>query len=173
MAMIYIDADDFHETNHSLDVLQKIHDANGMKFNLFTVIGRCSQPFIEEVRAIPWIDMIPHGWNHDTDRECEHWDRITSLTYIGSFTAMWFTKGWKSPGWRTSQALYRALIDCGYWICDHHDNDHLRPAELPVFHIPPEHHFHIGGSMGNRIDNHVDRLMEMQGPFGFIKDLFV
>lgn len=173
MAMIYIDADDFHENNHSLDVLQKIHDANGMKFNLFTVIGQCSQHFIEEVRAIPWIDMIPHGWLHTTDRECEKWGYEYATGYLTTISWVGFTKGWKSPGWRTSISLYYALIDCGYWICDHHDNDHLRPAGLPVFHIPSEHHFHIGGSMGNRIDNHVDRLMAMQGPFGFIKDLFV
>jgi hypothetical protein len=170
--MIYIDADDFHETNNSLKLLEWIHNSNGMVFNLFTVPGCCSLEFIERIKRIKWIDMIPHGWDHWTDRECESWTYERSLVYIQEVNALGLTRGFKAPGWRTSPGLYRALLEEGYWICDHHDHDDKRPDGMKVFHIPPEHHFHIGGTMENRIDNHVERLRNMKGEFGFIKDVF-
>lgn len=171
--MIYIDADDFHENNTDFDILQYLHKKNGMKFNLFTVPGLCSKEFIREMKKIPWIDMIPHGWHHETSDECDNWGSEESEIYLQYLLPTYkLTKGFKAPGWRTSPALYISLMDAGYWICDHHDHDGIRPSGMKVFHIPDDCHFHVGGTMQNRITNNIERLEKLQGPFGFIKDLF-
>ncbi len=169
---VIIDADDFHEGNTSWEIMERIHKKNGMLFNLFTVVGKCSPHWIQEMKKVPWIDMIPHGWLHHTSHECEAWDMTDAILYLERIEPLKLTRGFKAPGWRSSQDLYVALHSYGYWIADHPDNDLIRPSGMNVFCIPPECHFHIGGKMNNRIDNHVDRLMAMTGPFGFIKDLF-
>ena len=67
-----IDADDFCEDNSSLDVLYNIKGNNpNFKITLFTIPGRCSLKFLGIVKNIEWINMVPHGLLHDTNRECE------------------------------------------------------------------------------------------------------
>jgi len=171
---IIIDADDFHEGNAKLDVLEALHLKTGMVFNLFTVVGLCSLPFIRKVQQIPYIDMIPHGWLHPTPRECEKWTFTESFNYLWKINELGLTKGFKAPGWQISDGMYRALMDFGYWVADQHYNDNRRPAELPVYFCNPDHHFHIGhmgGHNSNEIELHIERLLEMKGEFGFIKDV--
>jgi hypothetical protein len=172
---IVIDADDFHEGNAKLDVLERLHGETGMKFNLFTVIGLCSLPFIRKVQQIPYINMIPHGWLHPTPRECEKWTYTESFNYLWKINDLGLTHGFKAPGWQISDGMYRALVDFKYWVADQHYNDNRRPQELPVFFHRDEHHFHIGhmgGHNANEIELHIDRLLQMKGEFGFIKDGF-
>jgi len=172
--MIIIDADDFHEGNHKLDILEMIHKKTGMLFNLFTIPGLCSEPFIREVQKIPWIDMIPHGWMHPTSRECQFWGYYACTQYLDKIAHLGLTKGWKAPGWQISRDMYVALMDRGYWVADHPENNDRRPKELRAYIFKPEHHFHIGhmgGHNPNEIELHLDRLMAMKGEFGFIKDI--
>jgi len=172
--MIIIDADDFHEGNHKLPLLESLHKENGMVFNLFTIPGLCSQHFIREVQKIPWIDMIPHGWKHNTSREFQWCSYPEMLEYLDNIEHLKLTRGWKAPGWQISDASYRALLDRKYWVADHPENNHRRPKDLPAFLCNPEHHFHIGHMGGhniNEIELHLERLMEMRGEFKFIKDI--
>jgi hypothetical protein len=173
--MIIIDADDFHEGNAKLDVLEALHYETGMKFNLFTVVGLCSDAFIKKVKAIDYIDMIPHGWLHPTPRECEKWTYNEAFQYLFRIDYLKLTRGFKAPGWQISAGTYRALLDFGYWVADQHYNDTRRPPELPVFFHKDEHHFHIGhmgGHNDNEISYHLPRLLQMKGEeFGFIKDV--
>ena len=169
-----IHADDFHEANAPLDLLAHLHNETEMKFNLFTIPGLCSRAFIEKVKAIDYIDMIPHGWLHPTPRECEKWTYNESFSYLWKINDLGLTKGFKAPGWQISDGMYRALLDFGYWVADQHYNDHRRPPELPVFFHTDAHHFHIGhmgGHNANEITLHIPRLLQMKGNFGFIKDI--
>lgn len=172
--MVIIDADDFHEGNSKLDVLERLHGETGMKFNLFTVVGLCSVTFIRKIQKIEWIDMIPHGWMHPTPRECEKWTYQECFNYLWKINEYGLTKGFKAPGWQISDGMYRALMDFNYWVADQHYNDHRRPPELPVFFTHDQHHFHIGhmgGHNANEIELHTERILKMKGEeFGFIKD---
>jgi hypothetical protein len=172
--IIIIDADDFHEGNHKLDLLERIHKETGMLFNLFTIPGLCSEAFIREVQQIPWIDMIPHGWRHETSRECQWWGYYACAQYLDKIAQLGLTKGFKAPGWQISIDMYVALIERGCWVADQHYNDRRRPEKLKAFFCNPEHHFHIGHMGGyneNEIELHLERLLQMRGEFKFIKDV--
>jgi hypothetical protein len=174
MGIICIDADDFHEGNHKLPVLEKLHANTGMLFTLFVIPGLCSSSFISEVKKIPWIDLVPHGWLHPTSRECEKWTYLKSKTYLECMDFMGLTKGFRAPGWQISSGMYQALLEHGYWVSDQHYNDDRRPPLLKVFHHRDEHHFHIGHTGGfnqNEIEIHLERLMDLKGDFRFIKDI--
>ena len=174
MEIICIDADDFHEGNHKLDLLERLHDNTGMVFNLFTIPGLCSQHFIREVKKIPWIDMIPHGLHHPNSRECQFWTYPLCVEYIDNLESLRITHGFKAPGWQISDGMYKALKERHYWVADQHYNDHRRPEGLKVFYCNPDHHFHIGHTGGhnpNEIELHIDRLLSMRGEFKFIKDI--
>lgn len=174
MDRICIDADDFCESNHKLEVLERLHDATGMVFTLFTIAGMCSPGWIEKMKQVAWIDMVPHGWKHYSPRECEHWDYKESIQYLDRIEPLGLTKGFKAPGWQISDGMYVALSERGYWVADQHYNDHRRADGLKVFYCNPDHHFHIGHMGGfneNEIELHMERLMNLQGDFRFIKDI--
>ena len=174
MDRIVIDADDFCESNHKLDVLERIHDATGMVFTLFTIPGLCSAGFIERVKKISWIDMVPHGWEHPHARECQEWDYGRSLEYLRRIAPLGLTRGFKAPGWQISDGMYMALLEEKYWVADQAYNNGRRPDGLRVHFPQAEYHFHIGhlgGYNSNEIELHIDRLMGMHGEFCFIKDM--
>lgn len=172
--MIIIDADDFHEGNAKLDILEALHYETGMVFNLFTVVGLCTPEFFIRVKQIPYIDMIPHGWLHPTPRECQWWTYREAREYLEKIEPFGLTKGFKAPGWQISDGTYSALLERGYWVADQHYNDGRRPKELKVFFHRDEHHFHIGhmgGHNANEIELHTDRLLQLKDDFKFIKDI--
>jgi hypothetical protein len=172
--MIVIDADDFCESNHKLDVLYQIHETTGALFNLFTIPGLCSLKFIEGIKKYNWIDMIPHGWFHPHPRECQNWTVEYCRHYLKHIEPLGLTKGFKAPGWQIPDGMYTALLEFGYWVADAPYNDWRRPAELPVFKCNADHHFHIGhmgGHNANEIELHIDRLLKIKGDFKFIKEV--
>lgn len=172
--MIIIDADDFHEHNSKLGLLEQLHDATGMKFTLFTIPGLCSRTFVKSMQQIEWLDLVPHGFMHPHPRECEHWNYNQCVAYLDWVEDYHMTKGFKAPGWQISDDMYRALLERGYWVADQHYNDHRRPPGLRAYFCEPAHHFHIGhmgGHNENEIELHTERLLQMKGEFGFIKEV--
>lgn len=176
--MIYIvDADDFCEDNNSLDVLWNIKGNNpNFKITLFTIIGRCSLRFLGTIKNIDWINMVPHGLLHDTNRECEHWDYKKCKSYITLVKAYGLEKGYKSPGWVIPDAMYQVLLEYNYWVADQTYNNERRPKELRAYLLdkPGRLHYHIGNLGGvnkNEISLYADYLSKLQGDFAFIKDV--
>jgi hypothetical protein len=162
---LIFDTDDFHESNHRLDLLHKLKDANPLfKLTAFAVPAYCPPVFLE---GLPdWIEVVPHGWAHG-GRDCsdpleaKHWTYEQTIDVLGSLHPR-FVKGWKSPGWQISAGTYEALVDLGYWVADQHYNDFRRPIILPVHcegdgdHV----HTHVQNVCGNGLDETFPSLLE-------------
>lgn len=177
MSYTVVDLDDFCEDNNGLDMLYRLKAAvPTLKVNLFTIPGRCTTSFLEEVRKLDWIDMIPHGYIHRTSRECEQWAYSQSRDYLDWIEDLGYTKGFKSPGWQTSDGLFRALAERGYWVADQAYNNDRRPPELCAYLLDAPHKVHghighLGGHNANALEIIYDDLCKLQGEFKFIKDI--
>lgn len=176
--MYIIDLDDFCEDNNGLDLLFQLRaKVPGFKVNLFTIPFRCSRKFLQDVRKLEWINMIPHGWHHNSSRECEHWSYEESALYLDLIAPLGFTRGYKSPGWQTSDGLFQALAERGYWVADQAYNNHRRPPELRAYILDEPwkvhgHIGHLGGHNANALELIYDDLLKLRGEFMFIKDLW-
>lgn len=137
------DTDDFHAGNHRLDLLEQLHDANPLfRMTAFAVPGLCPPEFLETVPD--WIELAGHGWTHPHPREAEHWSYDQAIDVLLSLPDR-FVEGWKSPGWQVSDGTYTALLDLGWWIADHPDNNERRPEGLLT---------HVYGA-GDHVHTHV------------------
>ena len=176
--MIIVDLDDFCEDNNALDRLFQLRaKVPGFKVNLFTIPGLCSSFFLNEVRKLEWVDMIPHGFIHDASRECERWSYSQSIEYLDYIENFGMTRGYKSPGWQTSDGLFRALAERGYWVADQAYNNDRRPSELRAYILDEPHKIHghighMGGHNANALELIYDSLLKLRGEFMFIKDLW-
>jgi hypothetical protein len=79
-----------------------------------------------------WIELAVHGHLHPDPYECAHWSKERTLQALESAPER-FVKGWKSPGWQTSDGVYEALLEQGWWIADQHLEDHRRPPGLRTY----------------------------------------
>ena len=131
--MSVVDFDDFHETNHRLDLLWQLRELNpAFRCTVFAVPGCGSDEFWASVPR--WIELAVHGWLHPHSRECENWTREQIEEVLESdVVRRWFVAGWKSPGWQTSPAIYEVLAERDFWIADQHLADHLRPSGLRTY----------------------------------------
>lgn len=173
-----VDADDFCENNHGLQDLMFIKgQVPNFKITLFTIPGLCSKKFINKIKKLDWIDMVPHGWLHPDPYECLNWTYEESKAYLEKIEPLGLTKGFKAPGWQISDGMYKALKEKGYWVADQYYNDHRRPK---MHHYNLEHesyyrkHYHIGhlgGQNANAIRDRIQELTSLEGEFTFIKDL--
>lgn len=169
-----IDADDFMEQSNGLHILFRIKARNpDFKINLFTILGRCSDNFIELIRGIDWIDMIPHGWMHDTPRECENWTYEQGIEYLDKVERHRLTKGFKAPGWQISDGMYKALLDREYWVADQIYNNERRPKGLKAYLLDNNNkiHCHIPEVCGNGLLTTEEQLTNLKGEFKFIKEI--
>ncbi|MBI3722334.1 class I SAM-dependent methyltransferase [bacterium] len=175
-----IDADDFCEDNHGFELLTRIkREIPRFKINLFTIVGRCSDAFLAKVKALDWIDMLPHGLFHETPHETENWSFEESCRYLDRIERLGLTKGFKAPGWLISGGTYRALLERGYWVADQRRNDGRRPKTLRSYHLdapdgkpyPDRRHYHIQNVCGNGLAERLDEILALRGEFHFIRDL--
>lgn len=161
-----LDADDFCEGNSRFETLQEIKDqVPDFKINLFTIVGKCSLEFLEEMSKIDWIRLYPHGMYHETSRECEKWDYETSIGYLILCEDLKiFRKIFKAPGWQISDGMYQALAEREWRVADQAYNNDRRPKGLEAYILdsPNKLHFHIG-HMGGHNKNEI----------GFYKDYLI
>lgn len=173
-----IDLDDFNEFNNQLDLLTNLYCKNPkLKFNLFTIPARCSLEFMDTIKGIDWIDMIPHGFEHKTSRECEHWSIVQCEDYLDYLDELELTKGFKAPGWIINDNMYSALLERGYWVADQAYNNDRRPKELKAYLLDSSnkihgHIGHLGGYNANSLELIYNTIAELEGEFAFIKDLW-
>jgi hypothetical protein len=171
---IVFDLDDFHETQNHLPLLRELHETiPGFKVNLFTVLGRCSRDWLEHLKGLAeWADIIPHGWMHEDNYECAEWTKDESLAYLDKIEPWGFTHGWKSPGWQTSQGLYQALKERGYWVAENHSSKGKVPKGVKMYLLDGSSiHGHISNVCNNGLVEKWDEYKSMQGSFKFIKDI--
>ena len=133
--------DDFHETNHNLDLLLKLkEDYKNLKVTLFTIPAKSSVGWLRNIKKQygDWMELAVHGYYHDVAGEpveCSVWTREDALKYLAKAERMFaFVKGFKAPGWQMSEGTYEALKEKGYWIMDHALYKHIRPADFTDYY---------------------------------------
>jgi hypothetical protein len=156
---VIVDFDDFHATNHRLDLLERLHDANPkFRCTLFAVPGLGTDDFWNTVPD--WCELAVHGWLHPHPRECENWSYDEALHHLVTRPAR-FVAGWKSPGWQISDGTYRALVELGFWCADQPYNDARRPRGLRVHRLGDGDHWHghIQNVCGNGLEEQWEPLL--------------
>lgn len=139
--LIIADFDDFCDDERSAADLERLiqlkQKVPALKVTLFTIPGRCSPEFIARVRSeYSWLDLVQHGWNHDTNYECMKWTKADCRDFLAAGRDIGLTtKGFKSPGWQISDGCYEALAEEGYWVADQAYNDGRRPAKLRAYKL--------------------------------------
>lgn len=157
-----VDFDDFQDGNTRLDLLLDLHRANpAFKCTLFTVPGCCSPELLAFMENLSWCELAVHGWQHPSPRECEHWPYARMQAAITAKPAT-FVKGFKAPGWQISDGCYQALLDAGWWVADHPENNARRPKGLRTHVLGDGDHWHghIQNVCGNGLEETFPVLLE-------------
>lgn len=150
-----------------MDLLLELKAANPLfRMTAFAVFGRCSDDYIESLPD--WIEPVPHGNMHGDPPvdggEWRDWSYARMIAYIGEIGRAHprWARGAKGPGWILSDEVYRALEIMGFWIADHPDNDHRRPAHLRTHVVGTgDHvHTHVQDVCGNGLSETFPALIE-------------
>ncbi len=178
--MTFVDLDDFAESNNCLPLLRDVRrDIPQFKVTLFTIPGRCSPGFIPDLIANEgeWLDFVPHGWMHETNRECERWSFGDMVEAVTRYRATGFeTRGFKAPGWIISDGCYLGLLARDYWVADMAYNDTRRPTGMKAYILdsPRKIHGHVGhlnGRNANELSLIVPEILKHRDqPFGLARD---
>lgn len=156
-----VDVDDHYPENNAMPWMYRLKEINpAFKATLFAVPGRGSDEFWEN--HPDWIELAVHGWRHETVDECIDWTEDRMDLHIMGKPGR-FVKGWKSPGWQTSDGVYRALVEWDWWVADQHLEDRRRPPGLPTYFYEDEDdriHLHVQDVCGNGLNESWDWLVE-------------
>jgi len=158
---VIFDWDDLHETNHRLDLLGQLREANpAFRCTVFAVPGCGSDSFWESLPD--WVELAVHGWVHPDPYECVNWTRQDMERLLDEpVVQKHFACGFKAPGWQISDDCYHVLLDRGWWVADQHLEDNRRPPGLPTyFYEDGGWHGHIQDVCGNGIEESWGRLVE-------------
>lgn len=175
-----VDADDFCDENNDLATILRLKKSvPNLKLNLFTIPGKCSMTFLEDMRRVDWIQMIPHGHIHSTSRECQNWSYDVANYHLKSLEKEGWIRGWRSPGWQTSAGLYYALADRGWWVAAQEYDRERIPNGLRTYYLDAPYkihghigHYGVGAHNNNALEYIFDEIASLQGEFGFIDDLW-
>ncbi len=154
---VVLDLDDAYPGNDRMDMLADLkREVPELKVTLFAIPGRCTRAWVREMNDTPWIEIVPHGWMHDTNRECQHWSQQHAMWALAGAEDRGFEiDGFKAPGWQISDGCYAALSQCGYWVMDQPYNNHRRPQGMRCYLLgeqPPgivQIHGHVGHLNGH------------------------
>jgi len=154
---VVLDLDDAYPGNDRMDLLCDLkQQVPGLKVTLFTIPGRCTPEWLWPLLRVEWIEIVPHGWMHKTNRECQHWtqDEAEDKLMWAEIAGMEVC-GFKAPGWQISDGCYAELAKRGYWVMDQPYNNGRRPADLRCYLLgeqPPgivQIHGHVGHLNGH------------------------
>lgn len=159
------DTDDLHETNHRLDLLWQLKEANpDFRLTAFAVPAYCGDEFLASLPA--WIEVAAHGFHHG-GRDCGDAYEAAQWGYQDTMVVLdrlhdRFAKLWKSPGWQISDGTYQALLDRGWAVADQHYNDGRRPEGLRVHCLGDGDHLHthVQNVCGNGLEESFPVLLE-------------
>jgi len=172
---VIFDWDDLHETNHRLDLLGQLREANpAFRCTVFAIPGCGGSAFWESLPD--WIELAVHGWTHPDPFECANWTRERMEQLLDEpIVQKHFVQGFKAPGWQISDGCYEVLLDRGWWVADQPYNDHRRPEGLRVHRLGDGEHFHghIQNVCGNGLEETFPTVLELvknAGSFKFISE---
>jgi len=119
MKQIWLDLDDFGDTNSRLDWLWMLkNEFPDFKVNLFA-IPRDNQriEWLEYLKQLDWIQLCVHGWNHESNEEVDE-----KLLKEGFIVYQGFAKVYRAPFWQLSDEMYKRLKKLGFKIMLHPDD---------------------------------------------------
>ena len=169
------DWDDFNEHNHRYDLLLQLKEIRpDFRCTMFAVPALGSAEFWGDVPD--WIELAVHGWAHGSVYECANWsyDRM-ELLLDNPIVQEFFTQGFKAPGWQISDGCYRVLMERGWWVGDHPDNNQRRPEGIRAHVWGGKHHWHghIQDVCGNGLEETFDAvasLVRLADSFEFVSE---
>ncbi len=162
-----------HDCRKELDAL---HYANlNFKVTLFAIPGEMTPELLSWCDANKgWVELAVHGFYHTSNYECEKmtYDQFADHMDALSGFLVYFTKGFKAPGWQISDGAYKWLLENGWWVADQAYNNNRRPDGLPAYinqngqfyanDKPVEAwHGHTWNCMGNGIEETFDHVKEL------------
>jgi hypothetical protein len=151
VSVVVLDLDDAYPGNDRMQLLSELkQQVPGLKVTLFAIPGRCTREWVAGMP--PWVELVPHGWMHETNRECERWDMLDAYTAMETALLVGVsTHGFKAPGWQISIETYLELQRRDYWVMDQPYNNHRRPPGLRSFILgePPPGVVQIHGHVGH------------------------
>lgn len=174
---ISVDLDDFCDEYAPLDLLEEIKTKiPQFKVTLFTIPARTSPALMATMLALDWVDLVPHGWMHETNHECAHWGHTDITGCLERCEGRGFqTKGFKAPGWQISEGCYYGLRDRGYWVADQQYNEDRWIERLRVFVQPNDlMHGHAGGPNENALPLLAPKILQhTQDRFAFAREMTI
>ena len=115
------------------------------KISLFTIPNKTSPEMISLLeKHSDWIELLVHGFTHSSNFECFDWD-FDETKFLMSSVSPQYKKVFKAPGWtitpdycgykageeqaisKDKQAVYKALKELDFIVCDRHYN---KPARV-------------------------------------------
>ena len=156
------DWDDFHETNHRLDLLHSLKELRpDFRCTMFAVPALGSDAFWASIPE--WIELAVHGWEHPSPYECARWNRGRMEVLLDEpVVASHFVEGFKAPGWQISDECYVVLRERGWWVADQHLEDARRPPGLRTyFYEDGNWHGHIQDVCGNGLEETWGQVVDM------------
>lgn len=132
MRKVCLDLHDFSVVNNRLDILLELKEYfTNFKVSLFTVPvdkiedwgpSTIRKDSLEEIKKhLDWIQIIPHGYNHESHEfyKCSYElfkdFFIPHITSIFNNSGLPFENGFCAPHWRWNNNVIDAMDDCGWW----------------------------------------------------------
>lgn len=120
MGKIILDLDDtsYDQKRNALNWLFEFKSMRpDFKVTLFAIYHYCPKGFLDEIRKIDWIQLVPHGFKHDQNDEVYFWDRKYWNYVLDCYEERGcFQKGFKAPNWQMTTLGYDILKERGYWV---------------------------------------------------------
>lgn len=170
---IYLDFDDFSETNNRLDWLWMLKkEFPNFKVNLFTIPNDTSDKFRKYIQKLDWIQLCIHGYYHKNNEEVDENELSTFLPIICNYA-----KVYRAPFWQLSDNMYQLLKKLNYKIMLHPDdpregikyNWNIKDSPPPLDILYG--HGHIQdypiGSNGNGIAQAFDNILKLPRDINF------
>jgi hypothetical protein len=155
------DFEDHEPNNDAMPWMHRLKEINpAFKATLFAVPGLGSDEFWDS--HPDWIELAVHGFMHPDPYECSEWSYERMEQAIGERPSR-FARGWKSPGWQSSDAVFECLDDYGWWIACQHLEDARRPSSLKTYFYEDgddRWHGHTHNVCGNGIEETWKELSE-------------
>jgi len=168
--MIVVDFDDFCEEENKLDLLYKLKEKiPNFKVTLFTIPGKSSNKFLENLKKNDWMQFGIHGEYH-TYLECEKWDKNKINQVLDKYEPLgYYEKLFKAPYWRGNEEIYKVLDERGYIIAENKPIEYVKNKYLLYNYSV---HGHISNVCDNGIEEKYDYYSSLNGDFKFITELF-
>jgi hypothetical protein len=152
-----------HDARKTLDKLHYVN--NNFKATLFAIPAQVTYEMAEWFKANnSWCELAVHGFGHTSNYECDKMTYEEMGEHVKQLQPMldeYFVKGFKSPGWQTSDGVYKWLLDNGWWVASQSYDDSRRPEGLSSYVVGGNSiHSHTWSCMGNGIDEIYDEIVE-------------